>query len=546
MRQGAKHDTQSLTERRIVRALPITDRGRWLVKFASLYREAVAAARAAPEAFGRYPWRIFPISWRVKMAMIAHVVTVHRYKERNDHLLVPAGADRPLLTFIDEPIDGGEDIAPSGCVLPAWAIDDLKSFSENEPSLWPDDDFVSGFQTYRPALRQAPGWLYFDIYSRIADANFEAVVIAPWLKRGGATKGTMQFLEYYSRYYRSILITTLDVDAPCRSNVPPGVELIEFGKLSKDLDDNDRVAVLTRLLLELGPTLIHVVNSDLGWRCLAEHGLALKSNRSRLVASAFAEEVTPSGRRIGYPITYLPTVEKYIDRVITDSEVYCKRLKRRYGVSTDQIHCVHFWHSIAPCLEKGNLVDVATEAPRVLFAGRLAYEKRPDLLYGIAAACKNFDFHIFGETQQNKFVAKWRRKLSTLPNVWLHGAYEDFRSIVERGNYRAFLYTTAFDGLPNVLLEAASHRIPIVAPPEIGGLADLIDAETAFTVDDGEEADSYTRALRLCIARPIEAKRRAQNAFDLVCAQHSREAFDAAMDIALAAKHDATRRPEPG
>ena len=89
-------------------------------------------------------------------------------------------------------------------------IDDFKVLGRNEPSLWPDRDFLARFVSYQPKFNCAPGKLYFRLYSLLSDAKIETIVLCPWLKRGGADKGALQFVEYYAKQGRVALITTLD------------------------------------------------------------------------------------------------------------------------------------------------------------------------------------------------------------------------------------------------------------------------------------------------------------------------------------------------
>ena len=316
------------------------------------------------------------------------------------------------------------------------------------------------------------------------------------------------------------------------------MQTIEFGKLAKDLTEDERITVLTRLLLELAPRIVHNMNSELAWRCLSQHGKALRSVGVKLVANLFMDELTPSGHPFGYATTYMPEVRDFIDLVLIDNAPYRETIRRRYYLSERRVFRVPFWQELPPRSQTVASPNPSAESGSVLWAGRLCNQKRIDMLFAVARECADIEFQVFGESDETESDAMWRRKLAGLPNVRLHGAYDGFHTIAEQRSYRAFLYTTAYDGLPNVLLEAASHGLAIVAPPAIGGLADLIGAETAFPVDDAARASSYVHALRRCIADPTEAARRARNAFDLVRLGHSREAFKVAMDEALAGIHE--------
>jgi glycosyltransferase involved in cell wall biosynthesis len=520
-------------DRRAALDLPESQRDRWLSGFALLYHEAVNAARDKDRASKGRQSYLLPVSWRTKLAMMRHLLRVHRYKPRDEILFVP-----------DIERDAGVEPVESALlpVLLPWMIDDFKVLARNEPSLWPDREFQSRFVLYKPKFNLAPGQLYFHLYALLSDAKIEAVVLCPWLKRGGADKGALQFVEYYAKQGGVALITTLDAESPWLEKAREGVQILEFGKLAKDLTEDERITVLTRLLLELAPRIVHNMNSELAWRCLSRHGKALRSVGVKLVASLFMDELTASGHPFGYAITYMPEVRDFIDLMVIDNAPYRETIRRRYYLSERRVRRVPFWHELPPNSQAAASPDRSAEAASVLWAGRLCYQKRLDILFAVAQACADIKFEVFGESDETKFVAMWRRRLADLPNVSLHGAYESFHSVAERGGYRAFLYTTAFDGLPNVLLEAASHGLAIVAPPAIGGLADLIGPETAFPVDDAAEAASYVHALRRCIADPTEAMGRAQNAFEIVRLGHSREAFNAAMDEALAAIREVAPR----
>ena len=113
--------------------------------------------------------------------------------------------------------------------------------------------------------------------------------------------------------------------------------------------------------------------------------------------------------------------------------------------------------------------------------------------------------------------------MGALPNVLLRGEFQGFESIPDKERYACLLYTTAYDGLPNVLLEAASERIPIVAPPMIGGLADLVRPDTAWCVDAPDDPESYIAALEACLEDdPAE---RCENALAIVRDRHSWHSF---------------------
>ena len=91
------------------------------------------------------------------------------------------------------------------------------------------------------------------------------------------------------------------------------------------------------------------------------------------------------------------------------------------------------------------------------------------------------------------------------------------------------LYTSIYDGLPNVLLEAAAHRIPIVAPTRVGGIGELISEDTGSPVENRYDAREYAERLREVVASPAKAVRRADLLSDIVATRHSFDAFCSAV-----------------
>jgi glycosyltransferase involved in cell wall biosynthesis len=87
-------------------------------------------------------------------------------------------------------------------------------------------------------------------------------------------------------------------------------------------------------------------------------------------------------------------------------------------------------------------------------------------------------------------------------NVSLHGSYERFADIVSSGHL-AYVYTTRWDGLPNVLLEAASCGIAIVAP-NVGGISDLIRSEQL--VSSEAPLDDYKKIIRSLVDMETRAQ----------------------------------------
>ena len=91
--------------------------------------------------------------------------------------------------------------------------------------------------------------------------------------------------------------------------------------------------------------------------------------------------------------------------------------------------------------------------------------------------------------------------------------------------YDVFLYTAKYDGLPNILIEAASQKMPIVAS-DVGGISELISDGRGILVENYKSSEEFVQAIeRLRKDKKLAAK--CGNAvYEVVKKQHSFAEFD--------------------
>jgi glycosyltransferase involved in cell wall biosynthesis len=124
----------------------------------------------------------------------------------------------------------------------------------------------------------------------------------------------------------------------------------------------------------------------------------------------------------------------------------------------------------------------------------LVRQKNLSLLSRIIQNAPQYDFHIWGEASDvdimNEFTAETSR-CST--NTFIHGGFKSFNDI-GIDDIDVFLYTSLWDGLPNVILEAAAAGLPVVAS-DVGGIGELVTTETGWLIDSTVDPDPYIAAL---------------------------------------------------
>lgn len=375
--------------------------------------------------------------------------------------------------------------------LPDWARADMDDLARSvDPLLSPDQFLATRPDGYLPPIHWAQaGLAYRRLCAQLHGNGYDTVVLVPWLKRGGADLGALHHVRACHEDFnqRTLVIATEPHDSPWATRLPAGVQFLEAGYelAALSADHAEPEAVLARLLIQLAPRRLHLIGSHVGWRMLVRHGTALRQT-TRLYASLYCDDRDTRGYREGLAVRYLADAAPHLQAVITDNSVSPGEWTRTLGVAGGLFHVVHF-----PAPAPRSAPIEYTPGKRLLWASRLDRQKRPDLLARLAVALPDYHWDIYGA----KVVPGHGGDVGALRkarNVSLHGGYDGFAQIV-RAEHAAFVYTSAWDGLPNVLLEAASLGLPIVAP-DVGGIRDLIPPQ--YLVSPIDDAGRYAQAIR--------------------------------------------------
>ena len=403
--------------------------------------------------------------------------------------------------------------------LPDWVLEELAALEDIDPDLHPRGELVSSAEFYSaPWTYDLPGECYFAL-KRQLPAEVDVVLFVPWLKSGGADLGAIHLANALASEFgrRVAVIATEDADSPWRGRLLPQVAFLDAGHALAPLYERHQVEVVVRLLLQLAPATVHVMNSRVAWETLKRFGLAIRQ-QSRVYASLYCDDVSGQGQRVGYARRYLVACQHLLDGVISDNPVTPAGWCAETGIDPALFHVVRFPAPPPQCA----LPAVAGQRPRVLWAGRLDRQKRPDLLARIAAAMPGVDFDVHGATVIDTASGNG---LAALPNVHLHGAFDGFASLCG-GGHVAYLYTSQWDGLPNVLLEAAAAGLPIVAS-DVGGVGDFLHAEQR--VEPFDDVDGYVQRLGRLLDDPDLATRWTRRQDARLDQAHSMESFLAAV-----------------
>jgi glycosyltransferase involved in cell wall biosynthesis len=97
--------------------------------------------------------------------------------------------------------------------------------------------------------------------------------------------------------------------------------------------------------------------------------------------------------------------------------------------------------------------------------------------------------------------------------------------VIEQRQHHAMIFTSRWEGLPNVLIEFGTLGLPIVAA-KVGGIGELVTDETGYPVPERPAAEDYVRALRAIRADPAKAAMQSARLIGRIADRHSRGEFE--------------------
>lgn len=371
-------------------------------------------------------------------------------------------------------------------------------------------------------------------YSRLVEAigllpsgKYDCVVLAPCGRMGGADLLTGTLSKALSKYETSIILRTDSPEWDRPSWYGDNVLAINLSDVFKHIQSKERA--LYTLLSILNPVHIFNVNSRLAFETIRMYGRQLAQS-SRIHCYYFCSERDIVGRECGYPVHFFRQILPHLTTSLFDSLYLLNTLKNRYSLSDEESSRLLLFYSPSPkidldYLEGSALVDVQLarknlrSRPRILWAGRFDRQKRFDLLVSIAQAMPWIDFDAWG-----KAVLDPPPLISQLPhNLTIHPPYESHAEL-PLGDADAWLYTSEWDGVPNVLIEIGSLGMPVVASG-VGGVPELVNGKTGWLVEDYDSNEGYVTAIEKMMASPEMRRERALNLKEHVRSQHSQESY---------------------
>lgn len=361
------------------------------------------------------------------------------------------------------------------------------------------------------------------------------IFVIPYLQTGGAEKYVSDIIGCFtSKDNESVLIIITDQSEKeaygwknisilqniVNVDVCFWVDLCDgFGKNSPEM--------FGRFLNASRPKRLIVVNSRLGLDTIVKFGRGLSTFTT--ITSAFFS-AGPKQLGIGAPfgVIYPRSILKF-SMAITDNSIMHNWLKSLYGhINGPGIFC------IPPCVSIINKEEFKKRVNRRkikknatnkkwLWISRIDKYKGISIISELSIMRPNDLFHIYGPLQDNLVADDLTRE-----NFLFFPALNNIINC-DFSQYDGFIFTSIFEGMPNIVLELSQHAIPLILA-EVGGLRDTFNNDSVFFYKhqntDIETAKLISNILDKVIdLDPKTLEKYSELAYEQVKKNHSKEVF---------------------
>lgn len=390
-----------------------------------------------------------------------------------------------------------EEITPrvAGSYVPEWLQKEWKELHVIDREIFPSKHLMETIAVYDTITEdhKLTGSLYKALVDQLHFSEYAYVIFAPWLNKGGADKYTIEYANTIASITHSnvLVVGTLPVDSPWKDKLSKDVDFLDFGNITIHANQEIKQRLMEHIVENANTRALHVINSEFGYDFIRLHENYIKSSDKKVIVTSFSQSVDlQTGRVYGYSHTHVPFVYNIADIITSDNQAVIDMWVNDYGFNPNRLFVHRQPVDLSNSEPTRNSVTPHTPL-RILWAGRIAPEKLPDVAIRVASKIQDIAHIDMYGSKEPGFEAL----LNNLPqNVAYKGSYDGFSSL-NIGDYDVLLYTSLFDGMPNVLLEAAAAKLPIISS-SVGGIPEFIENHKNGTlVTDITSVDSYVKAI---------------------------------------------------
>ncbi|WP_420210658.1 glycosyltransferase [Burkholderia aenigmatica] len=286
-------------------------------------------------------------------------------------------------------------------------------------------------------------------------------------------------------------------------------------------------AVFARFLNALRPNTIIINNSRVGLDAVAQFGRGL-SQYAKIFCTFFSLGVNGIGAPYG---ARFPRRTLSYAAALTDNARMADTLERMWGGIRGP--------GVVELPAKAMLIDETTFAARLarraprwanpdrhrrwLWVSRVEPFKGTEILAALAQLRRSDEFDVYGPVHGS--IAQLGL---SAPNIHHKGVLENVPA-ADFVDYDGFIFTSLFEGMPNIVLEMSQHALPMILA-DVGGLRGTFDDSAVKFVGHQhhavETAAAFSTAMdAVCGSTGAEVERMIGAAYQQVVARHSPAAY---------------------
>jgi glycosyltransferase involved in cell wall biosynthesis len=360
--------------------------------------------------------------------------------------------------------------------------------------------------------------------------DFTDIVILPFLTRGGADKYVIDLISSLSTQtakFKCLLISGQSIfQHAWLDKIPKNSVFLDVYHLFPYLTDSDRQRLVLRLILAYSKkpkeTRLYVKYSPFATSFFSRFNNIL-TQEFTCISLRFSDPVAQLGSycvKVGEVFDFNSTHINEIDKVITDNKSVLENDLNLLGdFFRKKYQCLyaHIPSKSISCDPKASF--------SLIWASRIDKEKRyhilPKIVKKIRTVLPNFTISVFGDLyfQSENALDQFKN----IKGLFYKGGFDSFDSLNPH-LYDALVFTSYYEGMPNIILEAMSFGLPVIAP-DVGGISEAVKTgETGYLlpneVDDNKMVGHYVKTILDFYANWEKNLAMRQNAFALIKSRH--------------------------
>jgi len=428
--------------------------------------------------------------------------------------------------------------------LPRDISAEVKALSNIEPEL-------SQFTETSRSIVEYPTLTAATYLPRLLKRKFgeeiSVVICVPYLHCGGADLISTYVLKAYQQYYgkaQVLLIITDRTDNEMPHWIETGTNVVYLDNEAKFRDFEEKVNTLHSTIGLLSPQKIVNINSHAAWEMYRRFSRQLASVID-LYAYLFCFDYTQENQLTGYIKSFIPKTVRYLKRVFCDNRTIIDDMQKLYGFSPDNMDVFRtLYVPLSSDLKRTTEVGQRVFQKKILWVSRLARQKRPELLVSIARSLPEQEFVVYGpegDSQANADIVN-----GNIRNINYRGVFKNLDEL-NFDEFSLFLNTSAWDGLPTILIQLMGAGVPIVTS-NVGGINELVSEDTGWLVEDDDDVAAYCATLKRVLINNNEMSKKIRNGFELIERRHTWASFYKRMSAigAFDSLEKSERRSIPG